>query len=427
MTKGKSKKKRFVKITIISIAVAVIVMVLFVVFKFLPLGMPDGKDYFKPLGERVLLEDEQGQWNYIKNEYGSLEATGDTFAGWDETMGSYWRYAIAFTAYSMPALKLIDPDNTDMIEYINWVMINKMKSKKVWKDWEESGFGEDPIGYGNIMYKGHLNLMYGLYQLMSGDDRFAREYTWLTQQLIKEIRDHHEAGVYEGVDCEPNRYFVQCNSIGLMSLLIYDKLYGTNYTENETQWILGFFHEKMTDPDTGLYWALYHPSHDTADRYLSGYTNAWAIVFLRPLEPEYNEGLYEKWKEVFVHEMGPYAYVSEIPEGGPSGMATMFGMWAAKEYGDVKLFTKIRNAIDKNGHLVMVPESGEMKYEDLDNPLFNGPILAIKLHIPWDTILNYDWGHETPLDIPDVSDMTWKDLLPQEIHELETPLEGELM
>ena len=61
-------------------------------------------------------------------------------------------------------------------------MIDKMKSKKVWGDWTEYGMGDDPISKGNIMYKGHLNLMYGLYQLMSGNEEYSEEYTWLTEK-----------------------------------------------------------------------------------------------------------------------------------------------------------------------------------------------------------------------------------------------------
>jgi hypothetical protein len=108
-------------------------------------------------------------------------------------MGVFWRYGIAFTSYGMPSLMLIDPDNADRTKYIMGIMIKKMKSKKVWKDWIETGFGTDPITYQNIMYKGHLNLMYGLYQLTTGDRRFDREYTWLTRVIVKEIRKNHDA------------------------------------------------------------------------------------------------------------------------------------------------------------------------------------------------------------------------------------------
>ena len=52
-----------------------------------------------------------------------------------------------------------------------------------------------------------------LYQLISGDERFANEYTWLTDKIVAEMRKHHAEGRHEGADCEPGRYFAQCNSI----------------------------------------------------------------------------------------------------------------------------------------------------------------------------------------------------------------------
>jgi hypothetical protein len=416
---SKPVKRRGLKVAVYLVVLVVIAGGTWLVLKVLPLGMPDGEDYFKPIGERKLLKDEDGQWKYVMYQYDKLEYTGDTFGDWDESVQPLWKFAIAFTAYGMPSLALIDPENADMTQYVLWTMVKKMKSKKIWKDWIEVGFSEDPITYQNIMYKGHLNLMYGLYQLMSGDERFAREYTWLTRQIVDEMRKHHDIGRYDGTDCEPDRYFVQCNSIGLLSLHIYDKLYGTNYTENEVRWTLDFIHRRMVDPETGLYWFQYHPIHDNVERYLSGYTNAWAMVVLRPHDPEYNNKLYPVWKNVFVKEFGPYAYVKEYPDGGPSEMATGFGLWAAKEFGDVELFTKLRNSIDKAGELTWVPDRAMMMYRKGDNPLTNGFILSFKIHAGWNKILNHDWGYETPMEIPDVSDMTWKDVLPQEIHEIE--------
>ncbi len=385
----------------------------------LPTGMPEGEAYFRPIGERELLPDEQGQWKYVRFLFGGLDASGDTFGGWNEDLQFAWRYSIAFSSYGLPSICLIDPKNADMTRYTMGLMVKMMKSKKIWKDWEEAGFGEDPISHQNIMYKGHLNLMYGLYQLMSGDDRFSREYAWLTGQIVREMREHHSQGLYEGANCQPDHYFVQCNSISLLSLHIYDKLYGTNYTENEVKWTLDFLRKRMTDPETGLYWMEYHPLQDTVERYLSGYTNAWSMVVLRPLDPDYHDGIYPVWKRIFVKEIGPYAYVREFPEGGPSEMATGFGLWAAKEFGDVELFTKLRNSVDKLGRLGWKSDSAMWVYKKGDNTLSNGSTLSFKVHVGWQTILNHDWTSERPADIPDVSGMTWKDVLPQEIHEFE--------
>jgi hypothetical protein len=279
------------------------------------------------------------------------------------------------------------------------------------------------------MYKGHLNLMFGLYQLTTGDTRYAREYTWLTRQIVEEMRLHHR-GVYEGTTCEPDHWFVECNTIGMLSLHLYARLFGTRYTENEVAWTLDFIQERMTDPETGLFYRQYHPSHDVVDTRLLGYNNAWIITFLRPIRPEWSERLYPVWKEVFVHELGPYATVDGERGGTSDPIAHVFGMWAAKEMGDVDLYRKLRNTSDKLGRLEPDPSTGGMTYASEDAVLMNGVTLATKLHVGWREVLAHDWGRGGPLAVPDVSDMAWTDVLPVEAYDLDPerplpePVEG---
>ena len=207
------------------------IILFFGFYFFYPFGLPNVKNYFEPIGERTLQKDEIGQFNYVYNTYEIMDLTGDEFIGWDLSEQLRWRYGIAFSSYAMPSIAMISEEHADRAKHAMYFMIKKMKSAKVWGDWISYGMGDDPISEGNVMYKGHLNLMYGLYQLMTGDEEFSQEYTWLTSKIIDEMRRHHIEGIHEGADCEPGRYFAQCNSISLLSLKIYDKLYGTNYSE----------------------------------------------------------------------------------------------------------------------------------------------------------------------------------------------------
>ena len=292
-------------------------------------------------------------------------------------------------------------------------MIEKMKSRKVWGDWIDYGMGADPIAEGNIMYKGHLNLMYGLYQMISGDTSYTKEYTWLTNKIVDEMRRHHEEGSHEGADCEPGRYFAQCNSISLMSLKIYDKLYGTSFTDIESQWTLDFIKEKMTDETTGLYMKMYNSEMKFCTPYLSGYTNAWTMSFMHVFDSGYNKGLYQTWKDMFVKEIGPYAMVKEDPDAGASPLAHMNGLLVSKEFGDISLFTKLRNSMDRRIYKAQM--ENHWLYEGINNPIYNGPILWTKVHLGWNTILDHDWGVFEPYPIPDVSDMVWTDILDENL------------
>lgn len=386
--------------------------------RYLPFGLPDAQRYFDPPGERRLQPDELGQLTDVLNEYRTLSSTGDLFPGWNREQRLAWKYTIAFSSYGLPSAMLIAPERRPMLGQLFFMMIQKMKSRLVWGDYTELGFGEDPISFQNIMYKGHLNLMFGLYQLTTGDTRYAREYTWLTNQIVDEMRLHHR-GVYEGTTCEPDHWFVECNTIGMLSLHVYDRLFGTHYTENEVAWTLDFIQERMTDPETGLFYRQYHPSHDVVDTRLLGYNNAWIITFLRPIRPEWSERLYPVWKRVFVHEFGPYASVDGERGGTSDPIAHVFGMWAAKEMGDVDLYRKLRNASDQLGGLKSDPATGGMSYADEDGVLMNGVTLATKFHVGWQTLLTHDWGQTAPATVPDVSDMAWTDVLPVDLYDLD--------
>ena len=385
-----------------------------IAYFILPIHHAPAKDYFSPIGERVLQKDEIGQFNYIFQTYEHMSFTGDEFKGWDIDAQPLWRYGIAFGAYAMPSIAMISPAHADRAKLCLRHQIEKMKSKKVWGDWTEYGMSDDPISVGNIMYKGHLNLMYGLYQLISGDEKFANEYTWLTEKIVAEMRKHHAEGRHEGADCEPGRYFAQCNSISLLSLKIYDQLYQTTYAEVEARWTIDFIREKMTEKEFGFYLKMYQSEMAFCNPMLSGYTNAWTMAFLRPFEPEYNESLYPVWKEYFTKEVGPFAYVKEDPEAGPSPLATMTGMMAAKEFGDVALWRKLRNSIDKD--IYQKGDSYQYVYKGVNNAIYNGPLLWTKVHVGWQNILRHDWEGNRHYEKPEVANLAWTDILPQELY-----------
>ena len=385
------------------------IIFLLVVYSFYPFGLPNAKRYFDPIGQRTLQKDEIGQFNYVYNTYELMDITGDEFIGWDTSEHLRWRYGIAFSSYAMPSIAMISQEHADRAKHAMYLMIKKMKSPKVWGDWISYGMGDDPISEGNVMYKGHLNLMYGLYQLMTGNEEFSREFTWLTSRIIDEMRRHHIEGKHEGADCEPGRYFAQCNSISLLSLKIYDKLYGTNYSEVEASWTINFIKQKMTDKKNGFYLKMYNTKHQFCNPQLSGYTNAWTMTFLRVYEQKYNEDLYSVWKENFTQELGPFAYVKEDLEAGASPLAHLTGLLAAKEFEDISLFRKLRNSIDRK--LYQKDDLNHYLYSNINNPIYNGPILWTKVHVGWKKVLEYDWGYTKNFSIPNIDNMQWTDVL----------------
>jgi hypothetical protein len=404
-----------------AIALLLFALIAAATFYIFPWGMPPAANYFVQPPARELQADEIGQLKAVDRDYFVLANSGDDFVGWNTQRQSFWKYSIAFASYGMPSAMIIDPANSDKYRVIMDTMIWKMKSRKVWGDFTDRGFGSDPITTQNIMYKGHLNLMYGLYQLSTGDIRYAREYTWLTQQIADEMRLHHQ-GHYEGVTCEPNAWFVECNTIGMLSLHVYDKLYGTSYTDNEVQWSLDFIMNKMREPETGLFYSAYLPYHDTYRTQIRGYANAWILTFLHPFLPQEMEDLYPVFKKQLVANLGPYATVRYQIGERPDETAHLFGLWASKEFGDVELFGALRNTTDKFGRLGHDAETAGMAYGHEDNDMLNAGVVAAKMHLGWRAVLDHDWQHEAlPYPIPDTDGMAWADLLPMKIFSVDSP------
>ncbi|RME29706.1 MAG: hypothetical protein D6800_02435 [Candidatus Zixiibacteriota bacterium] len=381
-----------------------------------PMFYPSPDDYFVTSPGQELPPDVRGQMQYVREVYYRMANRGDDFEGWPEDFQDRWKYAIAFAAYGLPSAMILDPAHKDEYALLFDNMIWKMKSRRVWGDFTDRGFGSDPISMQNIMYKGHLNLMYGLYQLSTGDTRYAREFVWLSKQIADEMRLHHQ-GHYEGVTCEPNSWYPECNSIAMLSLYVHDKIYGTHYTENEVRWTLEFMLTKMQDPETRLFYRSYHPHHDIVTKEILGYANAWILTMLHPIAPDIMEDLYQNaFRKHMVLTYGPqFAGIKKDRVYKPERDETahLLGLLAAKEFGDRKLFGRLRNAADYFGKL-RPAEDGlpGLTYRKEGGILANGPILAAKLHVGWTAIFEHDWGYPLPLTPPETDGMTWRDLLP---------------
>ena len=265
------------------------------------------------------------------------------FTGYESFPAGMWKYGLAFTAYGLTAMTYIEPGQRAAVSSYLDKLILKMKQKVIWEDWIKNGYGDDPVAEHNIMYKGHLNLMYGLYALVSSDRKWEADFTWLTNNISAEI----DASPYCGVTCEPDDYFVQCNSIGIYSLLMYDRLYGTDHSKQMKSW-LNWVKANLIVQPYGVLSKVYHPSKNEVDPEVSGYGNGWTLAFVHAFDPAFSESLYPAYKQAFIQEQfGFYAFASEKPGGKPDLMATVFALLAAKEMGDQPLFDKLMNAVEK--------------------------------------------------------------------------------
>ena len=174
------------------------------------------EDYFKQADEGALTPDMTAYIKWLTFETSKrpcIRREPISFCGMI-FLKRHLKYMLAFASYGLVNSAYIDEKMRPFaIHALNYA-IQKMKHEVVWVDWRNDGFGDDPIVSGNIMYKGHLHLMYGLYQLLTDDKRYEQEYKTLSDIIIRELNDEK---TYTGFCCEPDNYFPQCNSIAFYS------------------------------------------------------------------------------------------------------------------------------------------------------------------------------------------------------------------
>jgi len=350
------KKKRIITTVTIVVALVALAAISLGIKGIMPERQTPTADYFTQKEAGRMTNDE---WMDYRSLQEFMNPPATYFKGYDMAP-EFWKYGLAFTTYGLACIPYIESGQRIAVGHYIDKMIQKMKQKAVWEDWTKNGYGDDPLAEHNIMYKGHLNVMYGLHQLISGSKKWDKDSTWLTSNIADEI----DATTYSGVTCEPDDYFVQCNSIGIYSLLLYDKLHGTDHSKEVNGW-LTWVKSRMIVQPYGLLARAYHPESDFVEQEVSGYCNGWSITFLHAIDPAFAESLYPKYKKTFTKDiLGMYAYASERPDGLSNPMSHACAMMVSKEMGDQELFNKLLNSTEKASPLTV--DGNTISYKGMD-------------------------------------------------------------
>lgn len=161
------------------------------------------------------------------------------------------RYQLAFGGYGCAVMGAKTPAYRQVVQAQLHDICERMIDSDVWyystHYWDYGTDAPDPCLYENVMYTGHLTQLMGLYQLLTGDDRYATDgWDFVSQDgrkvhytLKDAIERMHVQSVEHpsgGICCEPNLLFAVCNSHSANSFLLYDTLYGTDYASVNSKW-----------------------------------------------------------------------------------------------------------------------------------------------------------------------------------------------
>lgn len=276
-------------------------------------------------------------------------------------------------------------------------LIDKCLLPPMWDYWRaENRWGNlrwsgDPVLRDNIMLSGWFGMHVGLYESVTGDMRYSRPggltFRWNDKTsyvhdlgtINRAVYDNYHRYDLGFFPCEPNWIYPVCNSSGMISMILHDRLHGTTYS-SELSETYRFAHEhEFVAPDgtpvglksTRLGWNVTVPdalkklsaggaaSSSLAARDSSGTgQSSLFLPFHTAIFPDIAErdivgGSYAATRDAV---MGGALDLHAMSAAGPqSGGPAYLGLLGyATEYGDTEYADVLKEAFwsDPNSHLV---------------------------------------------------------------------------
>lgn len=175
----------------------------------------------------------------------------DRFDGYnwlDQFQTAAVRYQLNFQQYALALMQLTrTPAFTGYLSLAQRNLVEKMTDKRVWGFWRwENLWGNldpnpDPIRKDNIMVSGYLGVMLGAYESNTGDTRYdepgsvsfrwsdRREFPYDFHTIAEAVHRNFVRSPFGMFPCEPNWIYSACNTFGMNTLLLHDRLHGTEY------------------------------------------------------------------------------------------------------------------------------------------------------------------------------------------------------
>jgi hypothetical protein len=299
--------------------------------------------------ESLLLDRARAVAGVPVDDFSVLGGTGDA------TRDGGYRYQLAFLAYGVCSLVRSEPTLRAEAKTLFSRLVEKMEHPSTIAYWKALGYGDESPGK-NVMYRGHLNLMYALARDRFGETRFDDRFHSLSKELFSEITAEHP------ICCEPDRLFIQCNAVAVLSLALHDRQFSTTYASAGKR-LLAWAREHMSLEGTALVREEYRPSTGASTASKAGYANAWVIAFLGPVPGISEEvaNMYADWHRTFVEPALLPAFIKGAPGNEALSfeenltstlLATTFGLIAARDQGDDRLHRRLEKTLETIERLV---------------------------------------------------------------------------
>lgn len=175
----------------------------------------------------------------------------DGFTRMEQIGGTALRYQLTYSCYAMSVSQLTrTPAFTGYLAEAQANMIRKMCDKRVWGYWATEQlvgylrWNPDPMVFGNIMYTGFFAGMLAFYETMNDDRGFDDDgslplvwnrrlrYDYGFTKIVEAIERNMRNSDQTMYPCEPHLVYPMCNAIAIAGMRGYDRLHGTDYTDD---------------------------------------------------------------------------------------------------------------------------------------------------------------------------------------------------
>lgn len=191
----------------------------------------------------------------------------DGFTHIDQFREAALRYQLNSLGYALATSQYTrTPAFTGYLAEAQRNAIAKMLDKRVWGYWAlENLWGNlrwnpDPVDRENIMLTGFFGLQVGMYESLN-DDRFSapgaltfrwnsrRNYSNSFTTLAESVHRNMLGSDFTLFPCEPNWIYTVCNSFGLNTMLMHDRLHGTELAAEVVDRLRRAYDEEFLRPD----------------------------------------------------------------------------------------------------------------------------------------------------------------------------------
>ena len=315
----------------------------------------------------------------------------DAFEGYDwidQFQTAAVRYQINFQSYGLALLQQDRlPAFTGYLAQAQRNLIEKMTNKRVWRYWFwENLWGNldpnpDPIPRDNIMVSGYLGLMLGAYEGITGDHRYGEPgsitFRWNSRRsfphdfhtIAEAVYANFVRSPFAMFPCEPNWVYSACNTFGMNTLLLHDRLHGTTYAPEIGDRYRRSLDEEFLTPDGRMTAIRSSRLGLTIPMLTSTMADAGMALFLSPILPDIARRTWQVVRTEFV----------SIPDGGRPVISLRgwdkmdVGNYrrsdvsphaivatAAREMGDDELYEALQASVDERFEPVL--EDGALRY-----------------------------------------------------------------